>query len=135
MITLYKDKKLEVLIPEDHDDILNGIGETWCTKNKVMYEFHVRRLKQTLIRFNFGDYMLSLGVDKTNFKSGQWIDNIIKDNKHTTVLLGLLEGDIFNYDKMKNIGLNKSDENISNMADKISEIPEEVKNIVLNYLK
>ena len=76
---------------------------------------------------------MSLGVDKN--KQGQWIDNVKNENNHsTTIYLHNLNGDVFNTNKMKEISIKYNNKNLDNMSNKISELSDNIKQIVLEII-
>ena len=135
MKNLYKTSELEILIPENYEDNLS-INHNWCTSKKEMYDFHANKMNQTLFRIIYNDgYILSIGVNKNDFTNGHWIDNVIENNKPTFIYLVYLKGNIFDWTKIKDIATKHNNQNLLNMAIKISELPENAKNSILNELK
>jgi len=137
MITLYTDKTLKIEIPESHEECCEIQNEhSWCTKNEIMYKYHTIKLKQILFRFIYTDgYIFSLGINPKDFLNGQYIDNVKNNDKYTTIRLSAINGEFFNDLKIKEIAINQNDKNLENLALRISQLSDEIKNIILNYLK
>jgi len=136
MKTLYKDNNLEIVIPENYEDNLK-INHGWCTNIKHMYDFHTKKLNQTLFRIIYVDgYILSIGVNKNDLTNGHWIDNVKDDKNRPTFLeIKFLNSDIFNYEKIKEIADLKNNNNLLNLANRVSKLSDKAKNSILKELK
>ena len=116
---------------ESHEDSLS-LDHNWCTKQKSIYDIRTKRLNQKLFQITFKNdgYLLGLGINSSNM-TGQWIDNIKENNKFTEISISHLKDDIFDSYKVLEIAKNQNSINLENMANKLSELPEDAKNSIL----
>ena len=137
MIKLYKDKNLEISVPENFEEcLICQTDHTWCTTDEKTYDIHTRINNEVLIRFIYKDgYAMSLGVNPNNYEVGQWIDNIENPRHYTIYPLRFIDNDLFNHAKIKEFSLRKKDKDLENMSLRISELSDKVKEIVTNFIQ